>query len=61
MKKNLVCSLVAVAMLQSFSVDAQSSDTWKGSVEFNPVFSTEKGVDAAFNVNLTATRKVYDY
>lgn len=61
MKKKLFCSLVAVSMLQAISVEAQSTDKWNGSVEFNPVFSTAKGSDATFNINLTATRKVDDY
>lgn len=62
MKKKLTSSLViAAALLQGVYSEAQSTDAWRGSVEFNPMFYTESGADMSFNVNLTATRKVYDF
>lgn len=59
--KKLFFTLIVTVITSSLSVNAQSTDAWRGSVEVNPIFSTVEGVDPSFNVNFAFTRKVSDY
>lgn len=61
-KAILLKSFLGIATLLTFQDSAaQSSDKWLGTVELNPVFSTQSGADPMFNVNFAVTRRLNDY
>lgn len=61
-KTNILKGLLGIATFTSgLFASAQTTDKWFGTVEFNPVFSTQSGADPSFNINLTGSRKLNDY
>lgn len=52
---------IAAILSGSGTASAEITDKWMGTVEFNPVFNTQSGVDPSFNINFVATRRVNEY
>lgn len=63
MRKIEIFKAAFIMSVMSMLMPAESfaEDTWRGSVDVNPIISTEKGEDASLNINLSAIRKVSDY